>query len=114
MKVVGGKPFYGDAIGILMLDNRLYPKIPGDVGNATSYDFPVRIRVVPDLDNNPFPPIRDENGALTPEVQSIVDAVEEMAAEGVRGDRPLLWLLFVDSKCRGRRGRHPRFSHRPC
>ncbi len=84
MKAVGGKPFYGDAIGILMLDNRTYPKIPGDVGNAASYDFPVRIRVVPDLNNNPFPPIRSENGELTPEVQKVVDAVKEMEAEGVR------------------------------
>jgi Asp/Glu/hydantoin racemase len=84
MKVVGGKPFYGDAIGILMLDNRKYPKIPGDVGNASSYDFPVRIRVVPDLNNNPFPPIRGEDGELTPEVQKTVDAVKKMEAEGVR------------------------------
>ena len=78
MKAVGGKPFYGDAIGILMLDNRTYPKIPGDVGNATSYDFPVRIRVVPDLNNNPFPPIRSENGDLTSEVQKVVDAVKSI------------------------------------
>ncbi len=84
MKAVGGKPFYGDAIGILMLDNRQYPKLPGDVGNASSYDFPVRIRVVPDLNNNPFPPIRGEDGELTPEVQKVVDAVKDMEAEGVR------------------------------
>ena len=84
MKVIGGKPFYGDAIGILMLDNRRYPKIPGDVGNASSYDFPVRIRVVPNLNNNPFPPIRGDDGELTPEVRLTVEAVREMEAEGVR------------------------------
>ena len=84
MKVIGGKPFYGDAIGILMLDNRKYPKLPGDVGNASSYDFPVRIKVVPDLNNNPFPPIRGDDGELTPEVQKAVEAVKEMEAEGVR------------------------------
>ena len=84
MKVVGGKPFYGEAIGILMLDHRRYPMIPGDVGNACSYDFPVRIKVVPGLDGSPYPPIRGEDGELTQEVRIIVQAVKEMEAEGVR------------------------------
>lgn len=84
MKVVGGKPFYGEAIGILMLDNRKYPKIPGDVGNACSYDFPVRIDVVPNLNMNPFPPIHDKDGKLTSEVQMVVDAARDMEAKGVR------------------------------
>ena len=84
MKVVGGKPFYGEAIGILMFDYRRYPMIPGDVGNACSYDFPVRMKVVRGLDDNPYPPIRGADGELKPEVRIIVQAVEEMAAEGVR------------------------------
>ncbi len=84
MTVVGGKPFYGEAIGILMFDYRRYPMIPGDVGNACSYDFPVRMKVVSGLDDNPYPPIRGEDGELKPEVQIIVQAVKEMAAEGVR------------------------------
>jgi len=32
---------YGEAIGILVIENYV-PYIPGDVANATSYDFPVR------------------------------------------------------------------------
>ena len=84
MKVVGGKPFYGEAIGILMLDYRRYPMIPGDVGNACTYDFPVRIKVVPGLDSSPYPPICGEDGELTQEVRIIVQAVKEMEAEGVR------------------------------
>ena len=39
----GGKAFYGEAIGILMLDMQA-PLIPGNVGNATSYGFPVRYK----------------------------------------------------------------------
>ncbi len=41
----GGQAIYGQDIGILMLDTR-FPRIPGDVGNAATFDFPVRYRVV--------------------------------------------------------------------
>ena len=45
MIVTGGKALYGAAVGILMLEAR-FPRIPGDVGNATSFPFPVLYRVV--------------------------------------------------------------------
>ena len=41
----GGRPFYGVAIGVLLLDTR-FPRPPGDVGNAETFDFPVLYRVV--------------------------------------------------------------------
>jgi Asp/Glu/hydantoin racemase len=41
----GGKAIYGAAIGILMLEAR-FPRIPGDVGNALSWPFPVLYKVV--------------------------------------------------------------------
>ena len=41
----GGRPFYGDAVGVLMLDMGA-PLIPGNVGNAMSYNFPVRYKVL--------------------------------------------------------------------
>lgn len=37
--------WYGESIGILILD-AAYPCIPGNVGNATTYDFPVRFQEV--------------------------------------------------------------------
>ena len=37
---------YGEAVGILLLDS-VIPFIPGDVANATSYDFAVRFKKVP-------------------------------------------------------------------
>lgn len=37
---------YGEAIGILLLDS-VIPFIPGDVANATTYDFAVRFKKVP-------------------------------------------------------------------
>lgn len=44
--VRGGRPTYGEAIGILVFDGR-FPRIPGDMGNATTFPFPVRFEVVP-------------------------------------------------------------------
>ena len=41
----GGKAVYGASIGILMLEAR-FPRIPGDMGNALSWPFPVHYRVV--------------------------------------------------------------------
>jgi len=40
-----GQASYGEAIGILLLDAS-NPFIPGDVANATTYDFPVRFQKV--------------------------------------------------------------------
>ncbi|WP_137180864.1 aspartate/glutamate racemase family protein [Roseomonas sp. AR75] len=41
----GGKSIYGAPLGILMLEAR-FPRIPGDMGNAATWPFPVLFRVV--------------------------------------------------------------------
>ncbi len=41
----GGKAVYGARIGILMLEAR-FPRIPGDMGNAGTWPFPVLYKVV--------------------------------------------------------------------
>ena len=41
----GGKSIYGAPLGILMLEAR-FPRIPGDMGNGTTWPFPVLYRVV--------------------------------------------------------------------
>ena len=45
MKVTGGKTVYGAALGIMMLESR-FPRIPGDMGNAATWPFPVHYAVV--------------------------------------------------------------------
>jgi Asp/Glu/hydantoin racemase len=80
----GGKKYYGEAIGIAIFDGLRYAMIPGDVGNASTYDFPVRIKTIKGLSDNPYPPITDEQGNYTEAVHKTVNGVKELAAEGVR------------------------------
>ncbi|MFO1088083.1 MAG: aspartate/glutamate racemase family protein [Hyphomicrobiales bacterium] len=69
---------YGHAIGILLLDFR-GPFIPGDVGNATSYGYPVLYKLVKGL-------AFDRVLAGDPELEGpIVEAARELEAAGVRG-----------------------------
>src|SRR5215470_14248939 len=42
----GGKAIYGAKVGILMLETR-FPRIPGDMGHAETWPFPVLYKVVP-------------------------------------------------------------------
>ncbi|MGB9647226.1 MAG: aspartate/glutamate racemase family protein [Stellaceae bacterium] len=42
----GGKTLYGARVGILMLETR-FPRVPGDIGNAETWPFPVLYKVVP-------------------------------------------------------------------
>ncbi len=41
----GGRAIYGVSLGILMLEAR-FPRIPGDMGNAETWPFPVQLCVV--------------------------------------------------------------------
>ena len=44
-EVKGGYNTYGFSIGVLMNEST-FPRIPGDLGNATTFEFPVRLKVV--------------------------------------------------------------------
>lgn len=43
--VYGNYTIYGQAIGILMLDT-VFPRLPGDIGNATTFSYPVIYKTV--------------------------------------------------------------------
>lgn len=45
MKTKGGKTVFGASVGILMLETQ-FPRIPGDIGNALTWPFPVHYKVV--------------------------------------------------------------------
>jgi Asp/Glu/hydantoin racemase len=75
----GGRAIYGAALGILMLDAR-FPRIPGDVGNATTWPFPVLYKVVHGA--SPERVVRQRAAGL---LDAFVAAGRELVAEGADG-----------------------------
>jgi hypothetical protein len=72
-----GQASYGEAIGILLLDS-FTPFIPGDVANATTYDFPVRFMKVEGLTTKRV--LGKDPTAFEP----LLAAAEELVGQGVR------------------------------
>jgi hypothetical protein len=77
--VKGGRTLYGHALGILMLDTR-FPRVPGDVGNALTWPFPVRYKVVKGAASHRIMGETPDPSLLQP----FVDGARELEAEGVR------------------------------
>src|SRR3978361_1144669 len=73
---MGGKAIYGAPLGILMLDAR-FPRIPGDMGNAATWPFPVLYRVV----RGATPP-RAVLGGGAGLLPAFLDAASELVALG--------------------------------
>jgi Asp/Glu/hydantoin racemase len=79
MKLIkGGRPYYGESIGILILDTK-FPRIPGDIGNASTFDFPVRLKVVKGASVNKV--VKEGDLSL---LESFITAARELENEGVR------------------------------
>ena len=76
-RVRGGFNQYGFTVGILMLDTR-FPRIPGDMGHAATFPFPVRYHRVagasPDL------VVRQGAAGLLP---AFVEGARQLEREGV-------------------------------
>ena len=70
---------YGEAIGILLLDSYI-PFPPGDVGNATTYSFPVRYQVVKGASVETLINKKQDSALLQP----FIDAGLALVKEGVR------------------------------
>ncbi len=79
MKVHGGKAIYGASVGILMLEAR-FPRIPGDMGNALTWPFPVHYRIVRGA--TPDRVVRREAEGL---LDTFIDAARELVADGCDG-----------------------------
>jgi Asp/Glu/hydantoin racemase len=75
----GGKAVYGASIGILMLEAR-FPRIPGDMGNALTWPFPVHYRVVRGA--SPDRVVRRQAEGL---LDDFIAAARELVADGVDG-----------------------------
>lgn len=76
-KTKAGQISYGESIGIILLDSEA-PYIPGDVANATTYDFPVRFQRVSGLT---VEKIMNHDLSL---LDAVLNAGKVLKAEGVR------------------------------
>lgn len=90
--VQGGRTNYGEAIGILMLDT-VFPRIPGDVGNATTFSFPVRYKVIKGA--SPQRVVKEADPTL---LLPFIDAARELEAEGVRAITTSCGFLAIFQK----------------
>lgn len=70
--------WYGETIGILILD-AAYPCVPGNVGNASTFPFPVRYKVVRNASIERLLKRRDKTL-----IEPFVDAALELQSEGVK------------------------------
>ena len=77
-KVRRGVESYGHAIGILLIDAST-PFIPGDVGNASTYDFPVIYKTVPGVTLERL----IEKGDLS-FTEKVIETAKELEKTGVR------------------------------
>ena len=76
--IYGNKTTYGQKIGILMLDTH-FPRVPGDIGNATSFPFPVAFRIVREATAETV--VNQQNPAL---IEPFCKAAQELEAEGCK------------------------------
>src|SRR5437868_12481737 len=75
----GGRALSGARVGILMLETR-FPRIPGDMGNALTWPFPVLYKVVPGA--TPDRVVRHKSAGLG---NAFLDAAAELIALGADG-----------------------------
>jgi hypothetical protein len=78
MRVRGGQNIFGFSVGILMLDTH-FPRIPGDMGNAATFDFPVLYHRVRGA--SPDRVVRHGQGELLP---AFIEGARALEREGVR------------------------------
>ncbi len=74
----GGYTTYGEVIGILKLET-LAPKVPGDIGNATTYSFPVKYKIVKGATTDRL--IEKNDPTL---LNLFISAAKELEKDGVR------------------------------
>ncbi len=77
MKVRGGRNVYGHPIGILILDT-VFPRIPGDIGHAGTFPFPVLYHKVRNA--SPSRVVREGDPAL---LEGFIQGARTLEASGV-------------------------------
>ncbi len=76
----GGRSIYGAPLGILMLEAR-FPRIPGDMGNGTTWPFPVLFKVVPGA--TPRRVVLQGAAGLLPDFIAAAQELVQLGAEAI-------------------------------
>ena len=76
----GGKAVYGARLGILMLEAR-FPRIPGDMGNAETWPFPVLYKVVAGA--SPERVVRQKAAGLLEDFLAAAEELVRLGADGI-------------------------------
>lgn len=86
----GGKAVYGAPLGILMLEAK-FARIPGDMGNAVTWPFPVLYRVVPGA--SPERVVLDGARGLLPAFLDAAENLVRLGAEAITTNCGFLTLF---------------------
>lgn len=89
----GGRAIYGAPLGILMLDAR-FPRIPGDMGNAGTWPFPVLFRVVRGA--SPERVVLEGARGLLPEFIAAARELVDLGAEAITTNCGFLSLFQAE------------------
>src|SRR5437762_13535755 len=99
----GGKTLYGARVGILMLETQ-FPRIPGDMGNAETWPFPVLYKVVPGA--SPRRVVCEQAEGLLDEFLAAAAELVRLGADGITTTCGFLSLfqreIAAMSACRSR------------
>lgn len=89
----GGKSVYGARLGILMLETR-FPRVPGDVGNAHTWPFPVLYKVVRGASSERV--VRQKADGLLDAFKEAATELVSLGADGITTTCGFLSLIQED------------------
>jgi Asp/Glu/hydantoin racemase len=92
----GGKTLYGARLGILMLEAR-FPRIPGDMGNAETWPFPVLYKVVKGA--SPQRVVMERASGLRDAFLAAARELVDLGADGITTNCGFLSLFQADISC---------------
>src|SRR5258707_3537472 len=89
----GGKAVFGARLGILMLEAR-FPRIPGDMGNAGTWPFPVLYKVVTGA--SPQRVVTQKAEGLLPAFLAAAAELGQLVADGITTNSGFLSLYQAE------------------
>ena len=94
--VRGGKTVYGAAVGILVLDTK-FPRMPGDIGYAPTWPFPVLYKIVRGASGERVTTAKPDDHS-TGLLKAFLKAGAELVAEGADGLTTTCGFLSIYQK----------------